>query len=135
MLSLNVRTITFITFRPEQQARGSSIGGDSDGPATTLGSTSGGEEPPAALHTSRLDPPVLSKEQLRKNEEALHDAQVEMEQDDLVSVGSVAQPLGSPMRPSSMMATNMLVEVQDTKVGLHDFELLSVVGQGAFGKV
>ena len=78
---------------------------------------------------------MLSQEQLRKNEEALHDAQVEMEQDDLVSVGSVAQPLGSPMRPLSMMATNPLVEVQDTKVGLHDFELLSVVGQGAFGKV
>ena len=113
------------------QARGSSIGGDSDGP-TTLGSASGADEPSQSDPT-RLDPPALSMEQLRLNEEALHDAQVEMEADDLVSVGSVAQPLGSPMRGTA--AVNSFMQVPDSRVGLHDFELLSVVGQGAFGKV
>ena len=101
--------------------RGSSIGGDSDGPATLHSSS--GDEP------SSSEPSILSLKQQQKNEEVLHDAQLEMEEDDPIAAGTFVHPLGSPR------ACPGALEAPPTRVGLHDFELLSVVGQGAFGKV
>ena len=59
----------------------------------------------------------------------MHDTKIEMEEDDLVAAGSVALPIGSPRSGHEHM------DNIPTRVGLHDFQLLSVVGQGAFGKV
>jgi p70 ribosomal S6 kinase len=87
----------------------SSIGGDSDCLAATV--TSGDE--PSPLPT--MDCPLNLADEMAKNALALHDAQMEIERDGPISQTGNGTPC--------------------TKVGLQDFELLSVVGQGAFGKV
>ena len=95
------------------QLRGSSVGCESDSTARE----EAGQLPFEAAHSIQL-----------KNEEIMHDAKLEMEADDLVAAGSIALPIGSPRPGYEPMQV-------PSRVGLHDFELLSVVGQGAFGKV
>jgi hypothetical protein len=62
-----------------------------------------------------MDCPLNLADEMAKNALALHDAQMEIERDGPISQTGNGTPC--------------------TKVGLQDFELLSVVGQGAFGKV
>ncbi len=70
---------------------------------------------------------------MSKHEENLHDAQLEMEQDGpVVAQECPPPPEATPGHAAAPVATPGSAT---DKVGLQDFELLCLVGQGAFGKV